>query len=425
MKKNYKVKELNDNSRFLVIYIAIFFVNTAIADEYHYNNTLIGDRAVGLGGAYTAISDDASGLFYNPAGIVFSDDLKLTGSAHAYHSTTKKYKGVLGGGDWTRESSSLIPNFFGMTNHLGDDYFGFSYAVPDSIIENQDSRFTNLTGISDYIVNVDIYDNTTLLGVSYATALSDTLNFGVTFYLHTREKKLTTNQWIQRTDNRFEWSNIYNENEETGYLPILGLLWSPDDTMSVGLTLRKTFIKTSKTSIQRTCVSDLNLVGQAAECQTVVGFQTGPAFLESPAKRRFPTQLTLGLAYFPTNKLLYSADLNYYEAVSDPFFDKEAILNIAFGVEYYVSKTWILRGGVFTNNANTPDIKVTEVNQPEHTDLRGVSVSLSQFTKSSSFTVGFVSASGSGQSQVVAGVTEIQDQEQESITLYLSSSTKF
>jgi len=54
---------------------AILFVSAWVfADEFHYNNLLIGDRASGMGGAYTAISDDASGMYYNPAGIVYVTD---------------------------------------------------------------------------------------------------------------------------------------------------------------------------------------------------------------------------------------------------------------------------------------------------------------------------------------------------------------
>ncbi|MCB9655604.1 MAG: hypothetical protein H6729_15890 [Deltaproteobacteria bacterium] len=47
----------------------------ARADDTHYNDYPIGARAVGLGGAFTALSDDPSGMFYNPAGIV---DVKRT-----------------------------------------------------------------------------------------------------------------------------------------------------------------------------------------------------------------------------------------------------------------------------------------------------------------------------------------------------------
>ena len=40
------------------------------ADEGRYQDYALGARALGLGGAYTAISDDPSGVFYNPAGLV-------------------------------------------------------------------------------------------------------------------------------------------------------------------------------------------------------------------------------------------------------------------------------------------------------------------------------------------------------------------
>ena len=33
----------------------------SLADQYHYMNILQGDRAQGMGGAFTAIADDASG----------------------------------------------------------------------------------------------------------------------------------------------------------------------------------------------------------------------------------------------------------------------------------------------------------------------------------------------------------------------------
>jgi len=40
------------------------------ADGEHYKNSLIGGRAATMGGAYSAISDDASGSYYNPPGLV-------------------------------------------------------------------------------------------------------------------------------------------------------------------------------------------------------------------------------------------------------------------------------------------------------------------------------------------------------------------
>ena len=49
--------------------LSMFFAANARADRYHENNYLRGFDAARLGGAYTAISTDPSGLVYNPAGV--------------------------------------------------------------------------------------------------------------------------------------------------------------------------------------------------------------------------------------------------------------------------------------------------------------------------------------------------------------------
>ncbi|MDH5258366.1 MAG: hypothetical protein OEX07_10165, partial [Gammaproteobacteria bacterium] len=72
---NYKMFDsLLSFIRLFSIYfcLSIIFANTALADQYHYNNVLIGNRASGMAGAYVAVSDDPSGLYYNPSGIVYS-----------------------------------------------------------------------------------------------------------------------------------------------------------------------------------------------------------------------------------------------------------------------------------------------------------------------------------------------------------------
>jgi len=387
---------------------------------------LIGDRASGLGGAYTAISDDAAGLYYNPAGIVFSEDLKLSASVNAFHSSQLTYKGVLGSGDWVRESSNLIPNFFGMTRQLGGGYFGFSYAVTDSDVENQDSRFTTVPGASLFLVNINNRDTTTKFGPSYAFRISDTFNFGMTLYIHKRERELINNQWIRLSDNTFEWSNSYFETEETGLNPILGLMWSPSENWAFGASIRKTFILSSSSDSQNSCSSDINNPAiQNAICIPTAGSPNDPQFSQTDDERELPLNIRLGVAYFPTNRFLLGIDVSYYEATSDSFSQTEETINIAAGLEYYYNTNWALRGGVYTNNANTPDVKPGLVNQPDHVDMTGLSFSLTRFTKSSSVTFGFTYSTGEGDAQVISGDTDIQELEQFSQTLYLSTSYQF
>ncbi len=91
----------------------------ASADEFHYNNLIIGDRAIGMGGAYTGVSDDPSGLYYNPAGVVYTTGRNLSASVNAFYSLDKKYNGVIGGLGWERNATALLPNFFGIVQPFG------------------------------------------------------------------------------------------------------------------------------------------------------------------------------------------------------------------------------------------------------------------------------------------------------------------
>jgi long-subunit fatty acid transport protein len=95
------------------------------ADDFHYNNILIGDRASGMGGAYTAISDDASGMFYNPAGIVYISDRNFSASVNAYSAQYKTYDNVIGGQPFKRQSNALLANYFGIVKSVGDMKIGF------------------------------------------------------------------------------------------------------------------------------------------------------------------------------------------------------------------------------------------------------------------------------------------------------------
>lgn len=183
-----------------------------IGDEYHYNNIITGDRAAGLGGAYTAIAEDPAGLFYNPAGIVHSVGSNISGSMNALHNVKTTYKKALGGkSDWERNSSVLFPNYFGVLQPLGKGKIGLSYAVTDSVQEDQDQTFTNVSPtVNSFTINFNNIDATHNFGPSYAVALNDKLSFGITVYGHIRSQERITNQLTYLNNSTdTEWSNQY------------------------------------------------------------------------------------------------------------------------------------------------------------------------------------------------------------------------
>ena len=92
------------------ILICIVFSSMQLhADNAHYKNMLIGERAATMGGSYVAISDDSTGCYYNPAGIAYAVGDSLSGSGNMLHKMKTVYSEAIGTEDWVRESEALVP----------------------------------------------------------------------------------------------------------------------------------------------------------------------------------------------------------------------------------------------------------------------------------------------------------------------------
>lgn len=409
------------NLQVAVIFTLSTIATASGADEFHYNNILIGDRASGMGGAYTAVSDDPGGMYYNPAGIAYSTGKNLSASVNAYSVLSRTYKGVIGGQDWTRTSSTLLPNFFGIIQPVGKFKLGFSYAVPDSNQEDQDLKYT-LSGSSvTTVINFNNQNNTSLFGPSAALQLKDSFSIGSTLYIHKRSteailngsKLNDTGSAAADLGSLVSWSNSYTETDEWGVKPILGAIWSPIDKMSLGLTVSKTVILTSEILKQETDGSK-----NPAQMYNKYNY-----------KRSYPYHVTGGVAFFPNSSLLISGDLSYYSAFEYNWLNglevRTAVLNGALGAEYYINKNWAVRGGLFSDIANTPLVEEGFINQREHIDMYGGSFTLSHFTKNTSISFGGSYEFGKGKTQLFKDDTSIQNVTSNNWTMFVSSSYSY
>jgi long-chain fatty acid transport protein len=411
---------------FLVTVFLLGQSGAAFADEFHYNNMLIGERASGMGGAYTAISDDATGLYYNPAGTAYVGEKNFSASVNAFNSQTKKYENALAGQTFERTSTAFLANYFGIVKPFGDYRLGFSFAVPDSVSENQNQVFNNLgSSVSKFTINLSNRDTTFLFGPSISKEIKSDLSVGMTLYMHKRDAQLIVNQFIQYSDSSSHWDNKYFQLNEWGFRPILGIAWAPVEKLSLGLSLSKTFVLSSSATDQNTCLDTRfsstiiycpNSTSPAAPTLAV------PATTATNQSRSYPLRTAIGAAYFVNSSLLVSADITHHTAVSDPIFgDKVATIDLALGTEYYLSKKWAVRAGVYTNSANSPTIQAGVTNIEEHINMYGVSMSLTNFTADSSVTIGGNFTYGKGQSQIL-GDTSAQNASAMGWLIFLSSS---
>lgn len=415
--------------KILVIAVLVFFTfSLSFADDFHYNNIIVGDRASGMGGAYIGVADDAAGMYYNPAGVAYSVGRNLSASVNAYHNLQKKFDGVIGDYGWKRKSSALIPNFFGIIQPVGDIKLGLSYAVPDSIKEDQDQVFFNVNpNVDRYVINLNNDDNTYNVGVTISKDITKSFASGLTLYLHRRESQMIFNQFVERTSPAaYEWTNNYLETNETGIKPVVGFMFSFMDKVSLGLTASKIFVLDSKSTYQATKARS----GYSGLPTSLPDLTPSATFSVTEAKRKYPLNIGFGVAYFPSNKLIISGDVNYYSKVTDDTFgDKKSVINVALGTEYYLTKSWALRAGLFTNMSNSKNLPYTSRTEfspiPEDTDLYGGSLSISRFTRNTSITLGGNFSYGTGKAQVIGGSNALQDETIKSWTIFISSSYSY
>ncbi|MBI3794549.1 MAG: hypothetical protein HY280_07450 [Nitrospinae bacterium] len=384
------------------------FFGKASADEYHYNSTIIGERAGGMGGAYVAVSDDTAGVYYNPAGIVLASGNSVSASENTYLTQNKVYKGVLGSNDYQRSSSNIQPNFFGVIQHTPYGSIGVSYVIPNSLLQQQDQTYWGTSASTQsYTYNFNNQLNTYDTGLTYANDATKNLKIGLTLYFHYKTLKTIVNNFETDCVNNLTNLNLVNctanpttltslnqstyfKDEEYGVRPILGFLWAPDDgKYSVGLTLSQTLIYQANQYKQYTSSSGSSLLPV-----TIKYYGSIPTY---------PMEVKVGYAYFPSNALLLSADVSYYsQTSSDPIvytWTRIPVMNLAVGAEYFLSPKFALRTGLYTDNSNV-DSAGLAAGALDMVNLYGMALSGTWFTKASSITLGLNYSQGSGSSNI-------------------------
>ena len=112
-----------------VVLLAFIFFGSPVSHAETTNKRLIlpGARAQALGGAFTAVADDASASWYNPAGL---GQLKGPGFSLTVNNYSRSHKDIAGMTTQSKiaeNSSSIYPGFAGGYASLGGFTFGWSY----------------------------------------------------------------------------------------------------------------------------------------------------------------------------------------------------------------------------------------------------------------------------------------------------------
>ena len=232
------------------------------ATDERYRDMLVVEQASGLAGAFIAISDDPSGVLYNPAGIVFGMENYFSLSANVFEKSVRVYKNALQGQDYTYTSSSIIPTFFGLTQSLGKGKLGFAIIVPSQ--ENYDQNDSK-GGLSTAANDANILkrrfldqDTTYMAGPAYAYEVAKDLTMGLSVLGVYRTRKVIDNQLILFNSTRYVLDEKTIDQATYGLYPKFGMQYMPLPKFSFGATLAKTFTLQSDRHVHSVDVDTTN-----------------------------------------------------------------------------------------------------------------------------------------------------------------------
>lgn len=428
--KNFKLKSIILTTAIIATSSLSAALPTA---ETNYINDLLGDRATGLGGAYTAVSDDPSGAFYNPAGLAFAFDNQISLSVNSYKVKKITIDKAIGSEKpYVQDLSSFYPSFFGVVSTIGDIKIAITFANINNELLDQDDFYTgvnetiglaNTSGTvlyeqlpAEYTINYNITDNTILGGLSAAAFLMKNLTAGLSVNFLKRRKQeifhqvvgfpsLSTTlkdhyntgrpvaQQLSGTEQFFQQQVYHNTIDSYGVTGRYGMQFMPSSSFAIGASVSGGVILSYK--VQKQDYTRTNNIGGDYSNLTRSRSET------TYDSAKLPIEGRLGVAYFPSKSTLVSADVIAHAGDQNYMVKTESLtLNGALGVEHYVTPTFPVSLGLFTNFANTPELSASKENQYPHVDLYGVSTAMSWQTRNSAVTLSGFYQFGSGKAQV-------------------------
>ncbi len=372
------------------------------ADQMHYRNIIIGERAQGLAGAYVGVSDDASGVYYNPAGLAFAQSNDISGSANAFYSKKATYKkAVLGVEDFVEESGGTFAPFFGAMQKL-DKFIpglvgGFAYYTTDTELRDQENTITNKY---DSIIRYHRSANQRAATYTAAGALgyrvSPTLGLGLGFGYQKIDELVQISQNLVAT-NYYRLQSIRESLVAHAAVATFGVQWAPMSKVALGFSARSGTYASQKYNQTK----DLLLV-------TTDGISSNPGIVTSSNPLgSMPLELRAGVAWFASPRYMLTFDVDWHEAINDmdsdvaALYEREAVLNYALGSEYYITPSLPVRFGLFTNFDATPVPKEnsTAGGQPDHIDYIGGTLFIALAQPTSQLSAGAVVQQGKGKAQ--------------------------
>lgn len=365
---------------------AAFFAPAANADDGRFQDYAVGAHALGLGGAFGAISDDASGVFYNPAGIVDTPrprasistsiyGLELNGATPVDSAVLRFERG------FTAADLIIVPSSTGAVIGVGDRMpsgafrhaVAFGTQVPQFSSRFQDALSPDPVSQLQTRVQSSVTDRTLHAGAAYAWRVSPWLRLGATAHYIFRSTDADESvQAVSTVDpSRLLIADTTLRATHHALRLGVGAKLVPGPRWSFGLTVQSPSLGVwGTTQFSTILVDSIQGEGDARVLQL-------DQSVFDP-QSQLPATLRLAMAYHQPKSFLIAVDVtgyapSSYSLLPNQLLNENAaqltrvpiplriqrgpVANINVGGEFVVTSEISISAGVFTNFSGAPAIE--------------------------------------------------------------------
>jgi long-chain fatty acid transport protein len=353
---------------------------------------LVGGRAAGMGGAYTAMSDEASVAWYNPAGLGFNDRHSLDVSASAFHLQALRVPGFVS----TRLDTvhvqpfdltgfQVVPTSLTYVYRVGgaqaappptvdgtspppDPEDAQAHSVAFSVIVPSSGRFSN-----DVVLDADVVDPASLasaryhhrlhfqqegalyeVGPSWGMRINRYVSVGASLFVGYSSSTSRRTYALDTLYGGVDTFGVFTGERsmtEIGLQTMLGVQVRPVAGLRLGLALRPPGVRLWQSPDGYDLENGSTQVDPATG-QTVYA----PYFSDTPRGEHgsvmsTPFSLTLGVAWVQPGSFAIAIDADYTVPYSDDGLqiDDRGYFNGRIGAEVTIDPRFVLSFGAFTD----------------------------------------------------------------------------
>lgn len=342
----------------LLLLLIIFPVVPAAAQVVNLNPITIGDRAFGLGGAFTAFASDATAGWYNPAGLGFIDRtyINATGNVYSYeHARAENFvvleptTGTGGSATLDEKQIQATPSTFSLAKSLGSrGTVGFGVYVPrdinveDSfaIAANYDSQLLGPTH-EDFYERDSYSERSIYLGPGYGYRLNDYISIGASaFILYSiTDLDMLQNITLTATDNTGSETGIAKEKVTYWGTRFLLGTKAKFGGLHIGVSAFTPTVRISETTDSTSIES--GFFGAGSPVNSVSSGKT------SNTGRGW--EVAAGVGWEEKDSWATELDVTYYIPEFRRDIAARNVTNVKVGGEYNLTPNYRLRAGFFTD----------------------------------------------------------------------------